>query len=63
MHRQSVLPVHSGVLPSGVKGALKHINEKELKPGDAIMHDDPFIGGTAFARYYYLFSDLFLKES
>lgn len=25
------IPVHSGVLPWGVKGALKHINKKELK--------------------------------
>ena len=24
------IPVHSGVLPWGVKGALKHINKKEL---------------------------------
>lgn len=40
------IPVHSGVLPWGVKGALSHIKLDQLKPGDAIMHNDPFIGGT-----------------
>lgn len=40
------IPVHSGVLPWGVKGALKYIDKSALKPGDAIMHNDPFIGGT-----------------
>ena len=40
------IPVHSGVLPWGVKGALKHVDKDALKPGDAIMHNDPFIGGT-----------------
>ncbi len=40
------IPVHSGVLPWGVKGALAHIRVDQLRPGDAIMHNDPFIGGT-----------------
>ena len=40
------IPVHSGVLPWGVKGALKTIDVESLKPGDVIMHNDPFIGGT-----------------
>lgn len=40
------IPVHSGVLPWGVKGALGHVKLSELQPGDAIMHNDPFIGGT-----------------
>lgn len=40
------IPVHSGVLPWGVKGALKYVDKASLKPGDAIMHNDPFIGGT-----------------
>lgn len=40
------IPVHSGVLPWGVKGALRTIEIESLKPGDAIMHNDPFIGGT-----------------
>ena len=34
------IPVHSGVLPWGVKGALKHVDKDALKPGDAIMHND-----------------------
>lgn len=37
------IPVHSGVLPWGVKGALKYIDKSALKPGDAIMHNDPFM--------------------
>jgi N-methylhydantoinase B len=40
------IPVHSGVLPWGVKGALAHIDLDKLQPGDAVMHNDPFIGGT-----------------
>ena len=56
------IPVHSGVLPWGVKGALKHINKKELKPGDAIMHNDPFIGGTHLPDII-IFLRSFLKES
>ena len=54
------IPVHSGVLPWGVKGALKHINKKELKPGDAIMHNDPFIGGTHLPDII-IFSPIFFK--
>ncbi|GAP13858.1 N-methylhydantoinase B/acetone carboxylase, alpha subunit [Longilinea arvoryzae] len=40
------IPVHSGVLPWGVKGALSRIDMAQLKPGDVLMHNDPFIGGT-----------------
>ena len=40
------IPVHLGVLPWGIKGALKHIDLDSLEPGDAIIHNDPFIGGT-----------------
>jgi N-methylhydantoinase B len=40
------VPIHLGVLPWGVKGALAHIDPEELAPGDAIMHNDPYIGGT-----------------
>lgn len=40
------IPVHSGVLPWGVKGALDFIDVDALVPGDVVMHNDPFIGGT-----------------
>ena len=40
------IPIHLGVLPWGVKGALQHIDIDSLQPGDAIVHNDPFIGGT-----------------
>jgi N-methylhydantoinase B len=40
------VPIHLGVLPWGVKGALAQIDLNELAPGDAIMHNDPYIGGT-----------------
>lgn len=40
------IPIHLGVLPWGVKGALQHIDVDSLQPGDAIMHNDPYIGGT-----------------
>lgn len=40
------IPIHLGVLPWGVKGALQHIDVDSLQPGDAVMHNDPYIGGT-----------------
>jgi N-methylhydantoinase B len=40
------IPIHLGVLPWGVKGALGQIDVAALRPGDAIIHNDPFIGGT-----------------
>lgn len=40
------IPIHLGVLPWGVKGALRYLGTGALEPGDAIMHNDPFIGGT-----------------
>lgn len=47
-------------LDISLKGALKHINKKELKPGDAIMHNDPFIGGTHLPDII-IFSPIFFK--
>jgi N-methylhydantoinase B len=40
------IPVHLGVLPFGVKGAIARLKLDELRPGDAIMHNDPYVGGT-----------------
>lgn len=40
------IPVHLGVLPFGVKGAIAAMAEMDLQPGDAIMHNDPYVGGT-----------------
>ena len=40
------IPIHLGVLPWGVKGALQYIDIASLQPGDAILHNDPYIGGT-----------------
>lgn len=54
------IPIHSGVLPWGVKGALKRIEKESLKPGDMIMHNDPFIGGTHLPDII-LFSPVFFE--
>lgn len=40
------IPVHLGVLPWGVKGALKVIPPEQMQSGDAILHNDPYVGGT-----------------
>ncbi len=40
------IPIHLGVLPWGVKGALRIIGADALRPGDVVMHNDPYIGGT-----------------
>lgn len=55
------IPIHSGVLPWGVKGALKKIDRDTLKPGDAIMHNDPFIGGTHLPDVI-IFSPIFYQK-
>ena len=54
------IPVHSGVLPWGVKGALSHIDKQALRPGDQIMHNDPFIGGTHLTDII-IFAPIFYK--
>lgn len=40
------IPVHLGVLPFGVRGAIAAMADMDLQPGDAIMHNDPYVGGT-----------------
>ncbi|HXX39878.1 MAG TPA: hydantoinase B/oxoprolinase family protein [bacterium] len=40
------IPIHLGVLPWAVKGALRHVDVATLRPGDAVIHNDPYIGGT-----------------
>jgi len=40
------IPVHLGVLPFGVKGAIAAFDRSDLRPGDIIMHNDPYVGGT-----------------
>lgn len=40
------IPVHLGVLPFGVRGAIAAIDRAALRPGDVIMHNDPYVGGT-----------------
>jgi N-methylhydantoinase B len=53
------IPIHLGVLASSVKGALKYIKAKDLQPGDAIIQNDPYIGGshlpdvTVFSPVFY----------
>lgn len=55
------IPVHSGVLPWGVKGALRDINISELEEGDILMHNDPFVGGTHLPDII-LFSPVFYNN-
>ena len=40
------IPVHLGVLPFGVRGAIAAMADMSLEPGDAVMHNDPYVGGT-----------------
>jgi N-methylhydantoinase B len=41
------IPVHLGSMPLSVKSAIsKFIQENELHPGDTIILNDPFLGGT-----------------
>jgi len=40
------IPVHLGVLPFGVRGAIAAFDRDMLQPGDVIMHNDPYVGGT-----------------
>ncbi len=54
------IPVHSGVLPWGVKGSLSRIDLSQLKPGDILMHNDPFIGGTHLPDII-MFSPIFFQ--
>lgn len=42
------IPVHLGSMPLSVKSAIAHFNENgdTLKPGDTIILNDPYLGGT-----------------
>ncbi len=57
------IPVHSGVLPWGVKGSLSRIDLSQLKPGDILMHNDPFIGGTHLPDIIMFSRSFFRKNS
>lgn len=39
-------PVHLGSMPYAVEWAIKEIGLENLEPGDVILHNDPFRGGT-----------------
>ncbi|MCL5959928.1 MAG: hydantoinase B/oxoprolinase family protein [Chloroflexi bacterium] len=39
-------PVHLGAMPYAVEWSLKEIGLENLEPGDVVMHNDPFRGGT-----------------
>lgn len=39
------IPVHLGAMPRAVKAVLKEFEINQLKPGDAIIHNDPYEGG------------------
>ncbi|MFB3162369.1 hydantoinase B/oxoprolinase family protein [Neobacillus sp. 179-J 1A1 HS] len=55
------IPIHLGVLPWGIKGALKYIDIDKLQPGDAIIHNDPYIGGTHLPDLI-IFSPIFYNK-
>jgi N-methylhydantoinase B len=55
------IPIHSGVLPWGVKGALQFVDKNGLKEGDIIMHNDPFLGGTHLPDII-IFSPIFYHD-
>lgn len=40
------VPLHLGLMPSVVKEVLKMFPEEDLKPGDAILINDPYISGS-----------------
>lgn len=39
------IPVHLGAMPRAVRAVLKEFEVDELRPGDAIVHNDPYEGG------------------
>ncbi len=39
-------PVHLGSMPYAVEWAVKEIGVENLEPGDVILHNDPYRGGT-----------------
>jgi len=40
------IPVHLGSMPLSVHAAVEHFSRQELLPGDAILLNDPYQGGT-----------------
>jgi N-methylhydantoinase B len=55
------IPVHLGVLPFGVRGALAKIDLTTLNPGDVVMHNDPYVGGTHLPDII-IISPIFLRD-
>lgn len=39
------IPVHLGAMPRAVRAVLKEFELYDLRPGDAIVHNDPYEGG------------------
>ena len=40
------IPVHLGSMPASVRAALDHVGVERLQPGDHVILNDPFAGGT-----------------
>ncbi|MBW3557681.1 MAG: hydantoinase B/oxoprolinase family protein, partial [Actinobacteria bacterium] len=40
------IPVHLGSMPASVRAAIDHVGQASLRPGDQVILNDPFAGGT-----------------
>ena len=40
------IPVHLGSMPASVRAAIDHIGADALRPGDSVLLNDPYAGGT-----------------
>src|SRR3954452_19423289 len=40
------IPVHLGSMPASVHAAIDHVRGSELGPGDQVILNDPYSGGT-----------------
>jgi N-methylhydantoinase B len=55
------IPLHLGAMACAVKGALKELPVDTLKPGDAVMMNDPYLGA-AHKPDIMIFSPVFFKD-
>jgi len=44
-------PCHLGAMPYSVKASVKEIGIQNLEPGDVILHNDPFSGGSHISDF------------
>ena len=55
-------PVHLGSMPYAVEWAVKEIGIENLEPGDVILHNDPYRGGTHLTDFT-MMSPVFVDDT